>query len=129
MCFVFVYKCFSEIFVLIIRTKRDIVTKVYRYLCQILINLEYRREIFLKTYKYQISLKYIWREQSCFMRTDRRTDMTKLVVNFMVSVLLRSVDNTKGVCLYETHTLFSKIYERAHKVAGKHKLLYNINVT
>ena len=61
------------------------------------------------------------------MRTDRRTNMTKLVVNLMVSILLLSIDHTKSMCSYEAHIRFSKIYERTHKVVGKHMLLYNIN--
>jgi hypothetical protein len=57
---------------------------------------------------------------------DKRTDMTKLVVNLMVNVLLRSIDHTKSVCLSEAHIRISKIYKHTHRVAGKHKLLYNI---
>jgi hypothetical protein len=62
------------------------------------------------------------------MRTNRRTYVTKVVVNLTVSMPLPSIDHTKSVCLYEAHIRFSKIYERAHKFAGKHKLLYYINV-
>jgi hypothetical protein len=62
------------------------------------------------------------------MRTDRRTDMTKLVVSVMVPNPLLSIDHTNGACLHEAHIRFSKIYERAHKFTGKHNLLYNINI-
>jgi hypothetical protein len=37
---------------------------------------------FSKNLKYQISWKSVKWEPSCFMRTDRRTDMTKLIVAF-----------------------------------------------
>ena len=37
---------------------------------------------FRKILKYQISWKSVQREQSCSVRTDRRTDMTKLRVAF-----------------------------------------------
>jgi hypothetical protein len=60
------------------------------------------------------------------MRIDKQTDMTKLAVNLMVTVLLRSIGHKKSVCLSEVHIRFSKIYEHTHRVAGKHKLLYNI---
>jgi hypothetical protein len=42
--------------------------------------------VFKKILKYQISWKSVQREPSCSMRTDRRTDMRKLIVgsrNFM----------------------------------------------
>jgi hypothetical protein len=44
-------------------------------------NLEFSRQIFEK-YSYQISSKSVQWEPSCFMRTDGRTDMTKLMVAF-----------------------------------------------
>jgi hypothetical protein len=50
------------------------------YSCQILIKLEFSRHIFEKYY--QLSRKSIQWEASCSMRTDRRTDMTKLIVAF-----------------------------------------------
>ena len=43
--------------------------------------LEFSRQIF-KKYSYQISWKYVQWEPSCSMRTDTRTDMTKLIVAF-----------------------------------------------
>jgi hypothetical protein len=37
---------------------------------------------FRKIYKYQISWKSVWWELSCYMRSDGRTDRTKLIVAF-----------------------------------------------
>ena len=65
--------------------------KSTKYSCQILMMLEFSRQIF-ERYSYQISLKYIQCEPSCSIRTDertdgrterRQTDMTKLTVAFL----------------------------------------------
>ena len=42
--------------------------------------LEFSRQILEKILKYQISWISVQWDSSCFMRTDRRTDMTKLIV-------------------------------------------------
>jgi len=47
----------------------------------ILTKYEYSRHI-LKKIQYQISRKSVRWEPSCSMRTDGRTDMTKLIVAF-----------------------------------------------
>jgi hypothetical protein len=52
------------------------------YSCPILTKLEFFRQIFEKTRKYQISWKSVQWEPSCSMQTDGRTDMTKLKVAF-----------------------------------------------
>jgi hypothetical protein len=55
-------------------------TYIYTYStrpCQILIKLEFSRQIFEK---YQISWKSVQWEPICFMRTDGRTDKTKVIV-------------------------------------------------
>jgi len=44
--------------------------------------LEFSRQIFGKILKHQISWKSVQLEPSCSMRTDGRTDMTKLIVAF-----------------------------------------------
>jgi len=58
-----------------------------RYSCQILMELEFSRQIFSKILKYQFSWNSVLCESSCFMRTDgqidRRTDMAKLIVTFL----------------------------------------------
>jgi hypothetical protein len=51
-----------------------------RYSCQILMKLKFSRNILKKYSKYQVSWKSFRWEPSCYMRTDRRTDMTKLIV-------------------------------------------------
>jgi hypothetical protein len=53
-----------------------------RYSFQILIKLAFSRQIFEKIIKYQISWKSIQWESICYMRTDRRTDMTKLMISY-----------------------------------------------
>ena len=54
----------------------------YRYSCQILIKLGLFSADYRKILKYQISLKSVQWEPSCFMRTNGQTDMTKLIVTF-----------------------------------------------
>jgi hypothetical protein len=51
-----------------------------RYLRLILMKLEFFSTDFRKGLKYQVSPKSFKWEPSCSMRTDRQTDMTKLVV-------------------------------------------------
>jgi len=52
------------------------------YSCAILMKFEVSRHFFRKVIKYKISLISIKWEPSCSMRTDGRTDMTKLIVVF-----------------------------------------------
>ena len=44
--------------------------------------LEFFFDSFSKNFKYQISSKSVQWEANCCMRTDGRTDMTKLIVDF-----------------------------------------------
>jgi hypothetical protein len=55
-----------------------------RYYCRILMKLEFSRQTFenKKNLKYRVSSKSAQLELSGFMRTDRQTDMTKLIVAF-----------------------------------------------
>jgi len=41
--------------------------------------IEFSRQIFKKMLKFNVSLKSVECEPSCFMQTYRRTDMTKLI--------------------------------------------------
>ena len=54
--------------------------KYRHYFCHILTKLEFSRQGFEKVLKYQISWKSALWEPSCFTRSDRRTDTTKLLV-------------------------------------------------
>ena len=60
--------------------------KSTRYSCQILMKLEFSRQIFEKILIYQISWKSVQREPSCFMRMDGQTagqtEVMKLIVAF-----------------------------------------------
>jgi hypothetical protein len=53
-----------------------------RYTRQVFITVEFSRQVFEKTLKYQISWKSFQLEPSYSMRTDGRTGMTKLLVGF-----------------------------------------------
>ena len=76
--FWFPLQLLSEIFLILRKVGRDMV-KMYiglhvKYPCQILMKLEFSRQIFLKTLKYQILWKSVQWEQSCSIRTDRPID-------------------------------------------------------
>jgi hypothetical protein len=49
---------------------------------RIWMKLRFSQQIFRKMVKYQILWKSVQWESNCLMRTDRRTDMTKLIVAF-----------------------------------------------
>jgi hypothetical protein len=59
------------------------------YSCQVLMELEFIWHLFRKVLKYQFLLKSVQWEPSFLMRTDGRTDVTKLIVAF------RNFDNKK----------------------------------
>ena len=87
MCFGFLCNFPSETFVILRRIQRDFIINVHRfsfkvlarYSSQILMTAIFSTD-FRKTLRYQISRKCIWWEPSCEVRTDRRTDMTKLII-------------------------------------------------
>jgi hypothetical protein len=67
----------------------------YSLFCRILIKFEFFSTDFRKSLKYQVSSKSVHWEPSFSMRTDRRTNMTKLIVAF------RNLANApKNVLLY-----------------------------
>ena len=81
----------SETFLVLRRTERDVIKNVYgssckstRYYFQILMELEFPLQIFETPLKCQISFKSFQWEPNCCMRTDGRTDLTKLVVLFEI---------------------------------------------
>jgi hypothetical protein len=89
MCVLIFFTIFSETFLSLWRTERDMIENVCQSLykvpvnsCRIFIKLEFSRQIFEKMLKYQISWKYVQWEPSCSMRTDRRTGITKLIATF-----------------------------------------------
>ena len=74
--------------------------KSSRYSCLILIKLEFSRQIFQKKIlKYEISWKSFQLEQSCSMRTDRRTDMTKRIVAFRNFANAKTFQKNEEACL------------------------------
>ena len=82
----------------------------------ILTGLEFSRQIFRKTLKYQISLKSVQLEPSCSMRTDRMTDMTKLIVAFRNIMKApknaTEVANQLQACLCLSFCLSVSLYSR-----------------
>jgi hypothetical protein len=85
--FLFSLQLLSETFLTIRRNEHDMIKKVYiGVLVQYAVILSdfnetwIYRQIFKKILKYKISWKSFQWEQSCSVRTDRRTDMTKLIV-------------------------------------------------
>ena len=85
--FWFSVKLLSETFPILRRSQRDIIMNVHRSSCKVpVIFVRFQSNWIFSTYfrkilKYQISLKSVQWEQSCFKRkTHGRTDMTKLIV-------------------------------------------------
>ena len=78
----------SEIFIFLMRNERDMIKAVYRSALTVTFRLFDCNETlifsteFPKILKYQISWKSVRCDLSCSMRTDRRTEMTKLIVAF-----------------------------------------------
>ena len=78
----------SLTFLILRKTERDMINKVYRSSCKVSANLvRFYRNLNFSTYfrellKHNISWKSVQWEPSCSMRTDGRTDMTKLIVAF-----------------------------------------------
>jgi len=62
--------------------QRHIIINVDAFSCKM--KLEFSATDFRKFLKHQISLKSIQREPKCFMRADRQTDLTKLIVAFYI---------------------------------------------
>jgi len=88
MCVVIFSTNLSEIFLFLRRNERNMI-KIYvghnvkcRYSCELLMKLEFSRQIFGKIFKYQISWKSFQWEPSCSIRTDGRTEVTNLIVAF-----------------------------------------------
>jgi len=86
--FWFSVQLLSATFLILRRIKRDMIRTVYRSACrvQLLLLLEFSETGILSTdfrkiLKYKISWKSVQWESSCSMRTDGRTDMTKLIVS------------------------------------------------
>ena len=75
----------SETFFILRITDRDMITNAYAYAKYSLFLSDFNENrifstYFRKIFKYQITRKSVQREQSCSMRTDKRTDITKLIV-------------------------------------------------
>ena len=79
----------------------------YRYCCQSLMKLEIWRHIFGKILKYKISWKSVPWGVSCCVRTDRQTDMTKLIVVFFFAILRKPVKR-KSILVFPWHC-FGKV--------------------
>jgi hypothetical protein len=79
----------TETFLILRRTELNWIQNVYRYSCKvpfIVIRFKWKSNFladFRKIPQYQMSLKFAQWKHSCSMRTDRRTDMTKLIVTFL----------------------------------------------
>jgi hypothetical protein len=87
-CVLIFSKTLPKTFVILRRTERDIIINVRRSSCKIPVILVRFNETwifstyFRKILKYQISWKSVKSEPSCSVRTDGRTDKTKLIVAF-----------------------------------------------
>jgi len=113
MCVLIFSKNLSATFLILRRNGRDMSKKYvglhakYPLFLLILTKLAFSRQIFRKILKYQISLKSVQLAPSCFMRTDRRTDMRKLIIAFRkfakapknASQVANKVQTCLSVCL------------------------------
>ena len=91
-CFDFIYKTLSEIFLILRIIKRSIDINVYWFSCKVTVILSDCNKIwifsthFRQLLEYEISRKSVQWKPNCFMwtggQTDRRTDMTKLRAAF-----------------------------------------------
>ena len=86
--FRFSLQLLSEAFFIIRRSERDMIKNVYWSSCKVpVISVGFSEtwifsKNFRKIHKYKISWKSFQWEPTCSMRTDRRTDMKKLIVAF-----------------------------------------------
>jgi len=85
--FWFSLQILSETFLVLRRTKRDMIKNVYWSSCKVPFLSDLNETWFFwigfrKILKYQISWKSVQWEQSSSMWEDGRTDMTKLIVTF-----------------------------------------------
>ena len=86
--FWFSLQLLSETFFILRRTERDVITNVYWSLCKVRVilvrfkwNLHFLERLSKNNHISNFKKSIQW-QPSCSMRTDRRTDMTKLIVAF-----------------------------------------------
>jgi len=88
MCILISLQLFSETFLILRKSKRDMIKNVYCFPCKAPLLLSDLNEIwifstsFWKILKYQISLNPVQWEPSCSIRTDGQIHVTKLIVAF-----------------------------------------------
>jgi hypothetical protein len=86
--FWFILQIFSETFLIVRRNERDTIKNVHRASCTVpVIFVRFKWKLnfstdFGKILQCQISQKSVQWEPTCSMWTDRRTDMTRLIVAF-----------------------------------------------
>jgi hypothetical protein len=111
----------SETFLILRRNERGIIVNVHRFSCKVPVLLSDFNETwifstdFRKIIKCQITWKSVQWELSCFMRTDWRIDMMKLIVAF------RSSANASVKC--------SKLYFGGGRVFSENVLRDLVHVT